>query len=119
MIPSDSQAAAEAVKSQFRPQDAEVRVFTAVDCPEDLPLSFGFADGAGFPGDLPAMRDKARGAAKGGANGARPAVFRNQGHRGHQIGWRKGYLRHKVSFAGWRLTPAGPGQVCRPEPGLP
>jgi nucleotide-binding universal stress UspA family protein len=59
-----SQAAAEAVKSQFRPQDSEVHVFTAVDWQEDLPLSFGFAEGAGFPGDLLAMRDKACAAAK-------------------------------------------------------
>jgi nucleotide-binding universal stress UspA family protein len=59
-----SQAAVAAVKSQFHREDTEVCVFTSVNWDENPPLSLGFAEGAGYAGDLLAIRDKAFDAAK-------------------------------------------------------
>jgi nucleotide-binding universal stress UspA family protein len=52
-----SEAAVKAVMTQFRPADAEVRVFNAVDWVSDMPSSYMFAQGATCEQDLLASRD--------------------------------------------------------------
>jgi nucleotide-binding universal stress UspA family protein len=79
-----SQAAMQALKNQFRAEDAEVHVLHAIDWPHLFPDSFSFAAGPEFAGEFQLFTDRERRKAHELADAA-AVSFRKAGFRAASV----------------------------------